>query len=261
MQTLLPPERFEHVVNLQPIEVENSLSTGTPNNDITSVVDHAEPHAEPSTLPDEIKDANQMDNLCTQICAYLEAPNEKKKPTIQLDSCRVNDSLLIKRDRLWMSEGKDSRLRLRMIKEIHDQLAVGHLETEQTLNMIRQHYYWLGMCGEVEQYLRNCHVCKRAKASRDAYNSFFQPLPVPERPWVDLTIDFVVGLPKSQDYDAILIVVDQLSKEKHYIPYTKDNNGTNAEVIADLFFRHIWCYHGLPISLTSNRGPQFASKM
>ena len=74
-------------------------------------------------------------------------------------------------------------------------------------------------------------------------------------------MDFVVGLSKSQGYDAILMVVDRLSKEKHYIPCTKDNNGTNAEATAGLFLRHVWCYHGFPISLTFDRGPQFALKM
>ena len=119
----------------------------------------------------------------------------------------------------------------------------------------------------VEQYLRNCHVCKRAKASRDAYNGLLQPLPVPERPWVDLTMDFVVGLPKSQSYDnskpydAILMVVDRLSKERHYIPCTEEDNGTSAEATAAMFLCHVWCYHGLSISLTSDRGPQFALKM
>ena len=73
-------------------------------------------------------------------------------------------------------------------------------------------------------------------------------------------MDFVVGLPKSQDHDAIFMVVDWLSKERHYIPCTKDNNETNAETTAAMFFRYVWCYHGLPISLTSDRGPQFASK-
>ena len=114
---------------------------------------------------------------------------------------------------------------------------------------------------DMEQYLRNCHVCKRAKSARDAYNSLLQPLPVPERPWVDLTMDFVVGLPKSQGYDAILMVVDQLSKERHYIPCTEKDNGTNTEATAAMFLRHVWCYHGFLISLISDRGPQFALKM
>ena len=64
------------------------------------------------------------------------------------------------------------------------------------------------MRSEIESYFYNYHVCKQAKASWDAYNGLFQSLPVLERPWVDLTMDFVVGLPKSQKFDAILMVVD-----------------------------------------------------
>ena len=161
---------------------------------------------------------------------------------------------------MWVPKREDEQLKMRVIKEIHKQPAVGHPGVKQTLNMIRRHYYWPAMHGEVEQYIQNCHVCKRVKAARDAYNGLLHPLPVPERPWVDLTMDFVVGLPKSQGYDAILVVVDRLSKEKHYIPCTEDN-GTDAEATAAMFLRHVWCYHGLPVSLTSDRGPQFASKM
>ena len=267
MQTLLPRERFEHAVNLEPMEVENS-----PNEDhTTSAVDPAEPQTEPQvilTLPEEIIDANRADEQCIQIRAYLEAPSERARPATHLNSCRISDGLLMKENRMWVPESskETNHLRPKVIKEIHDQPAVGHPGVERTLNMICQHYYWPRMRLEVEQYLRNCHVCKRAKASRDAYNGLLQPLPVPERPWVDLTMDFVVGLSKSQGhgakpYDAILMVVDRLSKERHYIPCTKEDNGTNAEATAAMFLRHVWCYHGLPISLTSDRGPQFASKM
>ena len=152
-------------------------------------------------------------------------------------------------------------MRMNVIKKVHDQPEVGHPGIKQTLNMICYHYYWPSMRKEVEQYLRNCHVCKQAKASWDAYNGLFQPLPVPEKPWVDLTMDFVVGLPKSQGCDSVLMVVDWLSKEKHYILCMEEDNGTNAEAPAAMFLRHVWCYHGLPISLTSNWGSQFVSKM
>ena len=52
-----------------------------------------------------------------------------------------------------MPKGKDSRLQLKVIKEVYDQPAVGYLDTEKTLNILRQHYYWLGMRAEVEQYI------------------------------------------------------------------------------------------------------------
>lgn len=90
----------------------------------------------------------------------------------------------------------------------------------------------------IERYVRNHHVCKRAKAARDAYNGLLQPLPVSERPWVDMTMDFVTGL-----------------------PCTEENEGTLAEATAELFMRHVWSREGLPISMTSNRGPQFTAKM
>ena len=147
-----------------------------------------------------------MDHLCTQICAYLKALGKIAKPTVHVNSCRISNGLLIKTDCLWILEGE--QLRLNIIKKVHDQSAVGHPGTKRTLNMLRRYYYWPSMCGEIEQYFRNCHVCKRAKSARDAYNSFFQPLPVPERPWIDMIMDFMVSLSKSQGFDAILMVVD-----------------------------------------------------
>lgn len=120
-----------------------------------------------------------------------------------------------------MPEGKNSCLWLKLIIEIYDQPAVGHPEAKQTQNMICCHYYWPSMHWKIEQYFCNCHVYKQAKSTWDAYNSFFQPLPVSKRFWVNLTMDFVIHLPRSQGYDAILMMVDQLSKEKHYIPCTK----------------------------------------
>ena len=129
MQMLLPPERFEHVVNLEPIEVGNS-----PNDHTTSAADPAEPHGDHSTLPEEIQDANRADKLCIRIRAYLEAPSKRAKPTVHLNSCRISNGLLMKKDRLWVPEKED--LRLKLIKEVHDQPAVGHPGTERTLNMI-----------------------------------------------------------------------------------------------------------------------------
>ena len=115
---LLPSKHFEHVIKLQSIEDKNknSLSAKTPNKDIISAVDptklYAEPHgkfqssttsvkhrsnvSELSTLPEKIKKANQTDDLCTEIYAYIEAFNKKKKLTAHLNSCRINNSLLIK---------------------------------------------------------------------------------------------------------------------------------------------------------------------
>ena len=126
IQMLLSPERFEHAVTLQPIEELKSPTT--------SAVDLTEPHSTSvargiskfSTLPEEVQNANRNDNLYTRICAYLEAPGKIAKPTVHVNSCKINNGLLMKINHLWVLEGKDKQLRLKMIKEVHDQSAMGH---------------------------------------------------------------------------------------------------------------------------------------
>ena len=69
-------------------------------------------------------------------------------------------------------------------------------------------------------------------------------------------MDFVVGLPESDGFDAIWVVVDRLSKQRHFVPCTST---ITAEGLVQLFLDHVFKLHGLPTSIISDRGPQFAS--
>ena len=91
----------------------------------------------------------------------------------------------------------------------------------------------------VRRYILNCHTCRRAKALRDRYNGLLKPLLIPSHPWTDVTLDFVTGLRISNCYNTILMVVDRLTKERHYIPCTTDENGTTTEATAQLFFQNV----------------------
>jgi transposase InsO family protein len=70
-------------------------------------------------------------------------------------------------------------------------------------------------------------------------------------------MDFVTGLPESEGYDAIMVVVDRLTKMRHLLPC---NTTVNSEDVAQLYLRNIWKLHGLPTHLTSDRGTQFTAK-
>ena len=70
-------------------------------------------------------------------------------------------------------------------------------------------------------------------------------------------MDFIVELPKSEGYDAIYVCVDRLTKMAHFVP---TNTTVTAEQTAQLFYRHIWKYHGLPTDIVSDRGSQFVAK-
>jgi len=69
-------------------------------------------------------------------------------------------------------------------------------------------------------------------------------------------MDFVMGLPRSKNHDAIWVVVDWLTKQWHLVPCSTTVDTCD---LADLFLQHIFRLHGLPRTITSDRGPQFAS--
>lgn len=115
------------------------------------------------------------------------------------------------------------------------------------------------MKATIKQFIRNCHVCKRAKAPRDGYSGLLNPIPIPDRPWTDISMDFVTGLPESKVNNAILMVVDRFSKMHHYISCNASDEGTTAEETARMLIDHVWKLHGLPTTIISDRGPQFVS--
>ena len=81
---------------------------------------------------------------------------------------------------------------------------------------------------------------------------------VPQKTWSYLTIDFITKLPVVAGKDAVLVVCDRLSKMTHFVATTE---GTSAEGLARLFQDNVWKLHGLPESVVSDRGPQFAVEL
>jgi transposase InsO family protein len=85
-----------------------------------------------------------------------------------------------------------------------------------------------------------------------------QPLEVPEGPWKSASANFITGLPPLHSFDSILVVVDRFSKEVTFAPTTKT---VTSKGTAELYRDYVWKHHGLPNSLISDRGPQFASQL
>ena len=99
--------------------------------------------------------------------------------------------------------------------------------------MLHEHFYWPKMKKNVRRICDKCITCRKAK-SRTQPHGLYIPLPIPKKPWVDISMDFVLGLPRSKrGRDSIFIVVDRFSKMAHFIPCHKIDDATN---IADFFF-------------------------
>jgi hypothetical protein len=84
-----------------------------------------------------------------------------------------------------------------------------------------------------------------------------QPLELPEKPWTDISMDFITSLPLARNCDSIFVVVDRFSKMAHFIGTRMD---VTAEDVADLFLREVVRHHGLPKRIVSDRDPKFTSK-
>ena len=97
----------------------------------------------------------------------------------------------------------------------------------------------------------------RIKLARYAPYGLLKPLEVPIRQWLSISLDLITGLPPSNGYDALLVIVDCLLKMSHYISTSTD---MNSKGIAQLYFDHIFRFHGIPDTIVSDRGIQFISE-
>ncbi|GKC55705.1 retrotransposon-related protein [Tanacetum coccineum] len=108
----------------------------------------------------------------------------------------------------------------------------------------------------VKQMIKDCDVCQRQKPDLSAYPGLIQPLPIPERIWKEISMDFIEKLPTSHGNSVILVVVDRLSKYAHFIPLA---HPFTASQVAQVFLDQGYKLHGLPESMVSDKDKVFLS--
>ena len=152
------------------------------------------------------------------------------------------------------SSGKKERIRTVLIDHVHH--VLGHFGPKKTLTAMNRYFYWKTLIFDVVSHVKRCHDCQVTPTAR---RGLAQPLPTPQQPWSIISMDFMAGLPTSQDdlgakFDSVYVVVDTFSNICHIIPTTKN---VTAQQVARLYFDNIYRLHGLPKAIISDRDSKF----
>jgi hypothetical protein len=166
--------------------------------------------------------------LSSPILSWLEVIKEEigRNPEMQhlaqkvregeaLGPWHYKDGLLFYKENIFLPESSS------LIPTIMDQIHGGfHEGYHKTFQRIRANYYWRGMRSRIKEFIKECEVCQRQKVESLSPKGLLHPLPIPEKTWEDISMDFVEGLPNSRGKSTIFVVVDRLSNVRILQPST-----------------------------------------
>ena len=147
-------------------------------------------------------------------------------------------------------------LRNLVCKSYHENPTGGHVGQEATYLKIAEKYYWPRMFKHIKKYVASCHLCQTRKISHQGPVGKLQPLEI-KSPFYRIGIDILGPLPSSSNNRYIIVCIDYFTKWVE----TKAVHSPSATVIARFIINQIFCRHGAPFELISDRGSNFTSEI
>jgi hypothetical protein len=126
--------------------------------------------------------------------AYEAAENPVLRDRSPWINYMIQEGLLFRGNQLCIP---NCSMRENLLKEKHSGGLAGHFGHEKTFAKLNESYFWPGMRADVKRFVDRCRICQHSKG-RKQNAGFYQPLPIPERPWEAISMDFVLGLPRTQ---------------------------------------------------------------
>jgi len=202
---------------------------------------------------EKIKKARSKDEEVVRIVEEMKKARVKE---LRGEEWKIEGDLVIKEGKIYVP--KDGELRAEIIRLHHDVPVAGHGGRWKMVELVTRNYWWPEVTRDVGRYVEGCDLCQRMKNRMKKVVGKLKLSEVLEKLWTHPMVDFITKLPVVAGKDAILVVCNRLSKMTHFVATTE---GTLAEGLARLFRNNIWKLHGLPESVVSDRGPQFAAEL
>jgi len=113
---------------------------------------------------------------------------------------------------------------------------MGYFVIDKTLEILKRNFFWPHMRKNVQRHCHRFISCLKAK-SKTMPHELYTPVPFASAPWEDISMDFILGLPRTQrGFDSIFVVMDRFNKMAHFIPCHKVDDVSN---ISKLFRREV----------------------
>ena len=194
------------------------------------------------------------------------------KLKIQVGDCSIDEKGRLRhRDKLWVpgapatteaeykqmdsEEAQKDVLRTKLIQSVHDSPINGHPGRDSTSSILGRDFYWPLLSRHVRQFCRNCDSCSRNKVWRVHKHGLLRPLPVPERFFSEISMDFMTDLPDSWGCKNLWVIKDRLSRTVVLEGMSTMKAEDCARQFMDCWVRH----HGIPTAITSDRGTNWTS--
>jgi hypothetical protein len=169
------------------------------------------------------------------------------------DKYHIYESYLFRANKLCVPE---SSVHLLLLQESHTGGLMGHFGREETLLMLADQFYWPKMRRDVDRFIRHCITCHKSKSKLKPHG-LYTLFPAPTTPWEDISMDFVLGLPRTKrGHDSVFVVVDRFSKMAYFIACHKSDDVSH---IANLFFRDIVRLHEVRKAIVSDHDVKLMS--
>ena len=195
------------------------------------------------TLLDELKMTYTSDATIQKIILAIQSGSD-----IPTGLTFYND-LQCYKERLFLGSSA-SDLKAQVLQQVHASPLRGHSGYLKSFQRLKKDFYWTGMVRDLKQFVRECDAYQRLKSETCLPTGLLQLLATPDRPWLDINVDFVEGLPKSQQKLVVFVVVDRFTKYVHFIPLA---HPYTAAKVAHLL-------HGMPSTIVSDKDLVFTSK-
>ncbi|KAI3824571.1 hypothetical protein L1987_06034 [Smallanthus sonchifolius] len=151
-----------------------------------------------------------------------------------------------------------SRIKDMILEEAHKSKYSIHHGSDKMYKDLRSNYWYPGMKKSIARYVEKCLTCLKVKAEHQKPLGYLQQPEIPEWKWEKITMEFFTKLPRSSHgYDTIWVIVDRLTKSRHFLPIREDYK---MNKLAQIYVKEIVSRHGVPISIISDRDSRFTSR-